>query len=137
MKVFAIITAVAMATAGGAYYLHHGDCSSTSCPVGKSCCQADKASSCCEVPCPGCATDCLACCDVCELCCSAGAQAPVAAKPTKPDCCAVGDVCCVAGAACCLTASKPVKAKVEDCCPACVTPARVGTNAAVAGASLK
>lgn len=127
MKLFAIITASLMATAGGAYYLHsNSSCcakrSNADCPVAQvgGCCAPDSAGKpvCCTNPCPACEADCLACCDACEVCCSAGVQASVSTKAAdkssccagtpkvaakKAGCCGPNSPCCEAGLLCCLT----------------------------------
>jgi hypothetical protein len=138
MKLFSIITAALMASAGGAYYVHSTNTpqqpSNAECPValaGGCCLGADKPQ-CCAAPCPACATDCRECCDVCEACCVAGAQVSAKAKVDDccaaaaaccagPDCCFPGAPCCEAGAPCCLSGS---------CCDA-------ATRAVTAGATVK
>jgi hypothetical protein len=118
MKVFAIITAAVMATAGGVYFLSSGNCLLKSdCPVATSggCCPLTSDAGSCEVRCPGCSTDCLECCTVCEQCCTFGAQAAVETK---------------------VSATTPSDAE-EECCPHCATPAKHATSAVMSGASLK
>jgi hypothetical protein len=95
MKLFAIITAAVMSTAGGAYYYTNNGCpfqgACEKAPVSSSACTSCNATatpSCCELPCPGCATDCRECCDDCELCCSAGATVSVSTTAEKAPCCA-------------------------------------------------
>lgn len=92
MKVFALITAALMASAGGAYYLHSTDSppSKAECPVAKTgggCAQGD-APQCCAAPCPACAGDCRG---ACEDCCVAGAQ--VSTKAARSGCCAPAPSC--------------------------------------------
>jgi hypothetical protein len=128
MKVFAIITAVAMSTTGGIYYFtgsgcpFQGACEKPQATTGCPSCNAVAKPSCCEVPCPGCATNCQTCCDDCELCCSASVQVSArAAKPAKAACC---DLPCPS-AAC------------TDCCADCEGAADTAAGAAVAAAALK
>jgi hypothetical protein len=115
MKVFAIITAALMATAGAGYYFYtDSNCSNSSCPIAKlggCCANGDKVQSC-ELPCGGCSHDCQECCDICELCCSAGAQVSTSA----------------------VSAAKPVE---DEECPHCKTPANIATSAVTAGVTLK
>lgn len=102
MKIFAILTASLMASAGGAYYFtaSDGGCPFGGCPVAKTggCCQTESAAAqpdCCQLPCPACENDCRECCAVCEDCCVAGATvvapAPTAAKAKKAGCCVSGE----------------------------------------------
>jgi hypothetical protein len=117
MKVFAIITAVAMSTTGGIYYFTQSGCPfQGACEKSQSTCTSCTAAakpSCCEQPCPGCATNCQECCDLCELCCSASATVPVNAS------------------------SAPAASGDEDFCPACAGPAKTAESAAAAAANLK
>jgi hypothetical protein len=132
MKVFAILAASVMATAGGAagLYYYHGcnSCDRAVCEVSA----VAESTSCCSQQ--------ATCCESLEPCCADGEK--VSAKLTaKPDCCAAQEPCCVVGAACCLAAEKvsaslkPVE--VETCCDGCVSPSQQLTTAAKAIANFK
>jgi hypothetical protein len=148
MKVFAIITAVAMSATGGIYYFtgsgcpFQGACEKPQAATGCTSCSAAAKPSCCEVPCPGCATNCQTCCDDCELCCSASATKVRAAKPAKPSCCDATCAGCPTGCADCTAcpacADSQVKAgSAKNCCAACDGAADTAAGAAAAAAALK
>jgi hypothetical protein len=129
MKVFAIVTACLMAGAGLAYYTSSSNCTTCVAPVAQSGVCTETKLDCCTTPCPACASDCQSCCDVCELCCSAGIEGGAATKATKlSGCCEAPPVK--------LTAAKPVEDE-DECCPACKTPVKVATAAALAGIGSK
>jgi hypothetical protein len=117
MKVFAIITAALMASAGVGYYVYNCDSceSNRNCPLAKSggCCLHDAPQSC-ESPCSHCNTDCFECCDICESCCTYGVQVSHCAN---------------------VSAASPVEDDGD--CPHCRTPINVATSAVTAGVTLK
>jgi hypothetical protein len=114
MKVFAILTACAMAAAGATYGIY----SYTSCD-----------SHCGTSDCPVATTG---------GCCAHHGEP--SASP-EPGCCAKNDPCCLVGEVCCFGAEKfsaavkPVE--VEGCCEVCASPTRTVTSAAKAVADVK